>query len=368
MNHKNILSRAWDILWRYKTLWVFGIILALTTATFTDRVFQFSDNTEHVNQRQEPPAFLGESFQEGIEDLSEGIDKLFTDVIPEEIFRTIVTISILLGCFILVLIILRFILRYISETAIIIMVDEYDSTGGKKSWRQGFRIGWSRSAWKLFLIDLIINLPLVIIFVSLFALGLLPLFAWTSANPYAGIFGSVLAIGSSTLVIFMAIIIVALLSLLKHFFRRACVLDDRDVIGAISHGFNTVRSNFKDVLLMWLIIIGIQIGFGIVIIPIFLMMVIAGGLVGGIFGLVAGGITSLFANGELPIIVGAVVGTPIFLMVLIAPLAFLTGLRETFTSTTWTLTYCELRTLENLDPILENISSNDLDEPLRVQI
>ena len=32
MDHIKILKRAWEITWRYPALWVFGIILALTTA------------------------------------------------------------------------------------------------------------------------------------------------------------------------------------------------------------------------------------------------------------------------------------------------------------------------------------------------
>ena len=30
MDHVKVLKRAWEILWRYRVLWVFGIILALT--------------------------------------------------------------------------------------------------------------------------------------------------------------------------------------------------------------------------------------------------------------------------------------------------------------------------------------------------
>ena len=33
MKHFQILKRSWDILWSYKVLWIFGIILALTTAS-----------------------------------------------------------------------------------------------------------------------------------------------------------------------------------------------------------------------------------------------------------------------------------------------------------------------------------------------
>jgi len=33
MKHAQILKRSWEILWSYKALWIFGIILALTTAS-----------------------------------------------------------------------------------------------------------------------------------------------------------------------------------------------------------------------------------------------------------------------------------------------------------------------------------------------
>jgi hypothetical protein len=41
--------------------------------------------------------------------------------------------------------------------------------------------------------------------------------------------------------------------------------------------------------------------------------------------------------------VAAVVGIPVFILVMAAPLSFLGGLFEVFLSSTWTLTYRELR-------------------------
>ena len=31
MDHMRVLKRSWEIVWRYRALWIFGIILALTT-------------------------------------------------------------------------------------------------------------------------------------------------------------------------------------------------------------------------------------------------------------------------------------------------------------------------------------------------
>jgi hypothetical protein len=364
MNHKDILSRAWKLLWSYKTLWVFGIILTLTTSTFTDRVFQFGDNTRHIDAGDpgQYPYFLGESFQEGVEEVNEAFDRLFTEVLPEEAERIFITLAILLGCVILLFIILRMFLRYISETAIIKLVDEYEVTGTKRTWREGFRIGWSRTAWKLFLIDLVINLPVFVAFVLIFALILSPLLLWLTASTAAGIFGSVISVGLFVLTIFLALIVAAALSLLNQFFRRTCALEDLGVRQAIIQGYMMVRKNIKDVGLMWLITMGVNIGIGIALIPVALLIVVTAAMLGGLFGLAAGGITSIFASEELAIIVGATVGAPIFFLMVISPLALLGGLKDAFISISWTLTYRELRTLGDLTPTLEEVDSVLADE------
>jgi hypothetical protein len=365
MNHKEIISRAWKILWGYKTLWIFGIILSLTTVSFSDRVWQFSDKTRHIDTSgiSGRSPFLGQSFQEGIKEINRGFDALFNEVIPKNVTHWIVTIAILTGLILIFLFIVRLFLKYISQTAIIKMVDEYETSEIKKTWREGFKTGWSPLAWRLFLIDLIINLPTVLILVVLMVVVFAPLLLWSTHNTAAGIFGSVVATGLFVLFVFLVIIVGVAITLLKQFFYRACVLENLRTGPAIFRGFRMVRHNLKDVGLMWLIIMGVKIGYGIAIIPIAFIMVITAGLTGGVFGLVAGGISNIFTNGSLPIIVGVTVGIPIFFLVLIAPLAFLGGLKETFISTNWTLTYRELRSLQTLaSPVEEDVSAESLTE------
>ncbi|MBC8264113.1 MAG: hypothetical protein H8E47_08340, partial [Anaerolineales bacterium] len=62
--------------------------------------------------------------------------------------------------------------------------------------------------------------------------------------------------------------------------------------------------------------------------------------------LLAGGLTGLAFEGAAPWIVAGAMGLPVFILVLAAPLAFLGGLFEVFLSSTWTLTYRELRAEE----------------------
>ena len=85
-------------------------------------------------------------------------------------------------------------------------------------------------------------------------------------------------------------------------------------------------------------------------IPVFIALVLVGAMTGGLPALLLGGLTSLVAKGAAPWIMAAVVGIPIFLLVVAAPALFLSGLKEVFVSSTWTLTYRELHALQGLDP------------------
>ena len=102
------------------------------------------------------------------------------------------------------------------------------------------------------------------------------------------------------------------------------------------------KQNLKDVGLMWLITVGLRIGWAILMIPVVLLLLVVSGVLGGILGLLAGGLTGLAFGGAAPWIVGGLIGVPIFILVMAVPLSLLGALFEVFMSSTWTLTYREL--------------------------
>ena len=320
MDHGKVLKRAWHIVWRYRALWVFGFILALTAGRGPNNWVQYS--------------FRGEDFS------SRGIH---LDRLPSNIGSIQLAIGIGLACLIVLLIIVTAIARYVAETALIRMVDHHEETGQKRSVGQGFRMGWSRSAFRLFLIDLVIGLPVAVAFILLFLLAASPLLLWATESTAAGAMGTALAVGLGLLVVLLAIVVALILSVLKPFFRRVCVLAGLGVTEAIRQGYAMVRHDLKDVGLMWLITFGLRIGWGILMIPVVLLLLVVSGAVGGLLALLAGGLTGLAFEGPMPWIVAAVVGIPVFIVVMVAPLAFLGGLFEVFLSSTWTLTYRELQ-------------------------
>ena len=338
MDHIKVLKRAWETTWRYRALWVFGIILALTTAGGGYNFGGRAGGNGGGNGGFPPPG------------------EFTMPEIPPRIVTILVVVGVALACLILLLIVVATVARYVAETALIQMVDHYEETGEQLGVRQGFRLGWSRTAFRLFLISLVIGLPTALVFILLFALALAPLLLWVTRFTAAGVIGTVATIGLFFLTIFLAIVVGVTLRLLTRFFWRACALEEGGVIEAIRQGFGVVMRHWQDVLIMWLIIIGVSIGWAIallvitiLLLPVIILLIVVGGVLGGLPALLVWGVTSLFAEGALPWILAAVVGIPILALVIALPFLFLGGLMEVFKSSVWTLTYRELRTLEGLE-------------------
>lgn len=359
MDHIQVLKRAWEITWHYRVLWIFGIIIALVTAGGSP------NNPGDPGNRGDVPVqyeFHGEDwpFWRDFE----------PPEIPAEVFGVtigvVIAIFAALVCFILLLSVAFAIARYVSETALIRMVDDYEGTGEKRRIRDGFRLGWSRSAWRLFLINLVINLPTAVVFIVLF---LLPIALITfsaialdrgSIAVAVGVVGIVAGVGLIFLAIFLAIVVGVALILLKHFFRRACVLENRGVFDAIRAGFGVVKRHLKDAVIMEIIMIGLGLAWALLMIPVTILLLILGIVVIAPLALVVGGLAT-FLGGPVMWILAAIFGIPLLILVMGAPLLFLNGLTEVFTSSTWTLTYRELRALEGMQVEPEALDTSDLD-------
>jgi hypothetical protein len=260
---------------------------------------------------------------------------------------------VVLLCLAIVFTVIFKVLQYVSQTALIQLVDEYECTGEKRGFREGFRMGWSRSAFRLFLIKLIIIVPTAIVFIVLFFIAAIPLALWATENSTAGIIGTVISVGMLVLTTLLLIATIATLTLLVQFFWRACVMEDLGVFESIKRGWIIVRYNLSDVIIMWLIMAGICIGWVILVLlamifllPIFMLLIFLSGILGAIPGLIVFGLSSLFFETHVAIILGILVALPIFIMVMVSPLVVLGALMEVFKSSVWTLTYHQLLQME----------------------
>jgi hypothetical protein len=181
----------------------------------------------------------------------------------------------------------------------------------------------------------------------LFGLVFAPLILLALGITELSIFSGVLTAGLFFLFIFLAIITDQLIRLLKHFARRECVVKKQSPVDAIRNGFNLLKSNIKDVGIIWLVLVGVSIGWPIVMGLAAILIIAADIVLSGLLGLLAG-LTANLAGAAEPVLVGFLVGIPLFLLILILPLVVMDGLREVFASSTWTLTYRELRALSGM--------------------
>jgi hypothetical protein len=363
MDPIKILKRAWHIVWNYRVLWIFGFILALT-ASGSSGGSGNNGSRFNINEREEfqMPSNMerefnsaGEAFEEffrqGLPALERELD------LPSGELSTMLWV---IGAFILVMIIVGLamsVARYVSETSVIRMVDEYESSGKMLSFREGWRLGWNRKAWRLFLINLILSLPAFLLLAFFVVIG----FAVykTASAPGAGsggMWASWAGIVAIVLVVlFVFAILMVFLGLLQKFFWRAAALEDLGVRDSFRSGWQTFRENWKDIGIMWLVMVGLGIAWAIasiilfvISIPVLAITVVAGAVVAAIPGLLLVGFFSLFLNSYLPWIAGGLFVLPLFFIVGFSPWIFLSGLTLTYTSTVWTLVYRELKALPSL--------------------
>ncbi len=204
---EKILKRSWHILWNYKILWVFGVLLALTTGGNGGGSNGGGSGGSGASQGNGGgfPGVHPENMPSWVRDLTQWFEQdvapLFTH--PEQHIGTFVTIGVVIFLIILVLSILAALVRYPAETAAIRMVDEYEHSGSKLGFRQGWKLGWTRRAFRLWLIDLVLSIPGLVFVLLILTAGMIVYFSVSSTFQVTSVVGVVAAIGLGFLSIFL---------------------------------------------------------------------------------------------------------------------------------------------------------------------
>ena len=358
MDPVKILKRSWYILWSYRALWVFGLILAMAAGGSSGG----SNNSYRYNDGGQNSQATPQSMQQAFKDAQRELHNFFANGVPSEHItgKDITTFFWIIGIFVLVMVLIGIVVaiaRYVSETAVIRMVDEYETSGNQMTVRQGFRIGWSRTSWRLFLINLIVNLPAITLLIVLLITGSILYFTVVNSTPNFAAFSVVSAIVLAFITIFVVIILSVVLRLLRNFFWRVSVLEDADVRESFKRGWAMVRENWKNVGLMWLVMIGLGIVWAVasvillvISIPIVIVTAVIALLIVAVPFLLFGGIFSIFLTGWLPWAAGGLFVLPLFFMIAFSPWILVGSWQAVYTSTVWTLTYRELKAVPEVTP------------------
>ena len=308
MDIGNLLQRSWNVFWKNKAIWVFGIVAAFAGGSDYNVSFRFN-----VSRPVEP----GEAV------LPAQLRDFLTSPALPVIILVLVAVFLLIG-------LVFFLVSRLAHGAMIGMADEADRTGST-SLGSGWRTGRGK-ALRLSLIGILLNLPVLILIipaVAIFIASFLPLILTAeggrgSAPPEALMSGMIGAFGCFCSTICVAVILGLILTLLDRFAIRACVLEDLGVIASIKRGWRVATGSLGYTVLLWFAfgIIGLIVG-AVLAIPMAALALPAmfSFMESGRFG--AQQIVLLLAMLAYGLVAGVVVG----------------GILTSFNASAWTLAY-----------------------------
>jgi hypothetical protein len=314
-NFGEVLTRAWQIVWKNKVLWIFGILAGCGRGGT-----RFNSSSQ------------GRGGDGGFEQLPPEVLRVL------QIIQENLAIILVAGCILILLLwALTIFLGTIGRIGLIRGTLQAEQGAERLIFGQLF----SESTpyfWRMFGLSLLVSIPVLIVVAALVA-GVVSLAISAGTGSDAGTVG---LIGMVPLLIGCFCLLVPIMFVVGMIVRQAenaIVLEDLRVMPALSRGWDVFRANLGPIVLMAIIlaVIALVIGF-VITLPVILIVFPA------VIAFAAGD-----AQNWTPLImmtVGLCIYTPILLV--------LNGIMMAFTESAWTLTYMRLtRPLDQAPVILE---------------
>ena len=284
------LRRAWDITWKHKILWLFGIFSAILGRA------SFSFN-RGGGPRFNPTNFLQGNFPQ--------LSRAF----PNLDQNTIIAIALGILCVGLIIAITLYILHVIARGGLIGGIQLADTTG-QVSFGQAWGAGLQHF-WTVLLIGLIVAIiGILIAAASVFAAATICL------TPLACI----------------GFLLIAVLGVYTYLAQIAAVTENLSFSEALAKAWQVVQANLVPVLIMAVILIVIEVVLGFIFAIPFVIAVAP--------LLIAAGVAAAGGNGQA---VGATaIISGLCLIVWIPVVIVLQGILETWAISAWTLAYKQL--------------------------
>ncbi len=296
IDYGSTLSRAWQITWRHKVLWIFGILAGCSQSNSSGN--SGSGNNSNFN--------VGPN---GDVQLPPEIERFFSRD-PQQYLPLIIGVV----CVLLLVGLIFFILGLLGEGGLIQGVATADSTGSVT-----FGEAWAAGVSKivpLFLLRLVIAVPIIVVVFLIAGLAVIT----------AG-FALICIVPLICLLVPAAIVV----SIWQHFAKYYIVLQGSGVIDSLRQSWAFLRQNWAQVLVLGLITIVISFVIGIVLA---LPMILA--VLPALFVLIGNAAQNVQPDitAFLPSLICGLVYLPVLLV--------LQGILETWTTSAWTLAFRQL--------------------------
>ena len=265
MDYGEVLSKAWKIAWKFKVLWIFGILASCGQSrggnfnfnnSFRTSGNGFSNSTPNL-----PPAVMDQVYR---------FAHLFND--PAFIWK-FVAVVIAVVC---VIVLVEIFLGTIGRIGLIKGSAEADAGAEKLSFGEL----WKESTpyfWRVFWLSFLIGAPVAIAIFAI-AFGVVvtafPLFKYpylVSSAEYSAFLILFPILCALFCVVFILTIILGFISTQAE---RAIVLEDKSILDGFKRGWEVLTKNLGPILIIWLITVVIGIVAAIVIaLPLLVVMV-----------------------------------------------------------------------------------------------
>ena len=303
MEFGKVLARAWEITWRWKVLWIFGL---------------HGQSGQGWGSSSSSWSFNGQDFS----------NQGWTQSPPDAIWAAIGGVLLAAICVLFILAIVVWVVSIISRGALIAGVMQVEIEG-KTSFRQAWGAGLRRF-WTLFGLSFLAALPilvLVIVGLVVFGLGIAGGVGLLQIQEAAGI-GTIVLV-SLTFACLMCcglFVLGIVLNQIRVYGERAAILEGLGWIDSFKRGWQVIRDNLGPTIMLWLIFLVLGLVIGAFLFGLTLMLMTP--------TLVFLGITDGSEWSFLPLLCGGLIALVLF--------ALINSVVTTFTSATWTLAYRDL--------------------------
>jgi hypothetical protein len=305
MDYGKVLSRAWQITWRWKALWILGFLAGL------------GQGGGGGGGGGNATASLDS------DDWSRwGIEISRFEFLPE-----VVGLLVAVACLAILVGIALWVISTMARGGLIAGVRQVEEEGST-TFLSAWRVGRDRF-WTLFGIGILAGLPILIMVVALIVAVIAMFtgagFAFEASNAAGGlgIAGSILCGGTFCCGV---IIVAIILSQIQIYADRAAILENLGWIDAFKRGWDVLRNNIGPTLVFWIIFLAIGLVFVVIIMAALAPVVLPAFAIFGNFGPDLWIVAPICFGGLLAIIIGALINSIV----------------TTFSSATWTLAYREM--------------------------
>ena len=313
-NFGEILTRAWQIVWKNRVLWIFGILASCGRggSSFNSNFSRGGDGG-FGTPSDLPPQLM--QFLQAI----------------EENLTAFIVITVAVVCIIWIVAIF---LSTIGKIGLIRGTSQID--GGTEGLIFGQLFSESTPYfWRIFSLSFLLGLPVIVV-VMLLAAGLAFFAVSASSGSDAGTVGSIALVPILIGCVCALIPLMVVIQMITRQAENAIVLENMDVLPALSKGWDIFRKNLGPIIIMAIVLAVINFAAGLIIaIPIIIVVLPA---------------AIAFALGEAqnwtPL---AIAGVCLCLYIPISLL--LNGIAIAYTESAWTLTYLQLTRVQYHEPV-----------------